>query len=164
MKAEDFEGLPDRVLNEFACDCAWRALEREREAGREPVPCLWQAVRTKRAWIEGRAADEDLKRTRDDAFSAARVTAASAASAYASAYGAAYASLSDAVWAFNSAVAWSAGGFTEEAWQEQHFSSLLEKYALRSALLSLLLARQEALSKQAAVQVWQHEGEAALFF
>lgn len=57
----------DRVLHEFACWCAERALTRERAVGREPDQRSWQAIRVKREWLAGLATDDEL----DDAEKAA---------------------------------------------------------------------------------------------
>lgn len=43
----------ERMLWEFACACAERALRRERKAGREPDALSWKAVQTRRAWLAG---------------------------------------------------------------------------------------------------------------
>ena len=45
--------IPASVLLRFACDCADRALEKEREARREPEISSLEAVRKTRQWIEG---------------------------------------------------------------------------------------------------------------
>ncbi|MDI1429138.1 hypothetical protein [Polyangium sorediatum] len=45
--------IPASVLLRFACDCADRALEKEREARREPEVSSVEAVRRTRQWIEG---------------------------------------------------------------------------------------------------------------
>src|SRR5690606_30188392 len=47
----------ERELRLFACECAERALRRERECGREPDPRLWEAVRVARAFAHGQATD-----------------------------------------------------------------------------------------------------------
>ena len=52
----------------FACDCAERALERERSEGREPDERLWDAITVAREYVEGRATQDDLR----SAWSAAR--------------------------------------------------------------------------------------------
>jgi hypothetical protein len=45
---EHLRGWDERTARLFACDCAERALLREREAGREPDERAWQAVRVAR--------------------------------------------------------------------------------------------------------------------
>lgn len=45
--------LPDRLLHGFACDCAARALQRERREGREPAQIVWGVLDAKRRWLDG---------------------------------------------------------------------------------------------------------------
>ena len=47
-------------LRIFACDCAERALLREREAGREPDPSTWDALRVARLYADGKASKGEL--------------------------------------------------------------------------------------------------------
>jgi len=63
-----------RELHEFAVWCAERALKGERKAGREPDPRSRAALRVKRAWLDVRATDAELK----EAYRAARAAAVSA--------------------------------------------------------------------------------------
>jgi hypothetical protein len=67
----------EKELRLFACDCAERALKRERKAGREPSLASWHAVKVGRAFVEGKA-------TREELYAAAAAAAADAA-AYAAA-------------------------------------------------------------------------------
>ncbi|MDC3954809.1 hypothetical protein [Polyangium jinanense] len=46
-------GIPASVLLRFACDCAARALDGEREARREPEASSCEAIRRVQQWIEG---------------------------------------------------------------------------------------------------------------
>lgn len=62
------EGHPGDLLHWFACDCAQRALLRERSEGRVPDERSWEAVETKRMWLMGRASDQELY----DAYQAAK--------------------------------------------------------------------------------------------
>ena len=48
------------TLRTFAADCAERALERERAAGREPDPRSWAAVAAARAFVAGTISAFDL--------------------------------------------------------------------------------------------------------
>lgn len=64
-----------RELRLFACDCAERALVRERDAGREPDPRSWEAIRVARAYANGEATDA----AREAAWAAARHAAWAAA-------------------------------------------------------------------------------------
>ena len=63
-----------RELHEFAVWCAERALKGERKAGRELDPRSWAALKVRRAWLDGRATDAELK----EAYRAARFAAVSA--------------------------------------------------------------------------------------
>jgi len=80
--------LPDKMLRLFACDCAERALTREREAGREPDVRSWEAVQVSRRFANGQATHEELSAARAAAASAAAYADDAATSA---AYAAAYA-------------------------------------------------------------------------
>ena len=71
-----------RVLQEWACWCARRALERERATGREPDVRLWRAIEAAEAYLRGIAS---LKEVCDAARSAAGSAAWSAADAAVSA-------------------------------------------------------------------------------
>ena len=64
--------LTARVLRRFACDCAERALEREREHDREPDERSWNAVRVARRYAFGKATKAEL----DAAWDAARAAGA----------------------------------------------------------------------------------------
>ena len=75
-----------RALKLWACDCAERALLREREHGREPDPRSWRGIEVQRAYIDGRATRDELKQAeadanaaRDAAWDAARAAAGAAA-------------------------------------------------------------------------------------
>lgn len=57
--------LHDGVIDEptmcnFSCDCAERALMRERAAGRDPDPRSWNATAVARRFVEGKATSDDL--------------------------------------------------------------------------------------------------------
>lgn len=49
----------EKLLFEFACNCAEIALLAEREAGREPHACNFAAIEVTRRWIKGEATDEE---------------------------------------------------------------------------------------------------------
>ncbi len=91
--------LSDRSQRLFACDCAERALNREREVGREPDERSWDAVAVSRHYADGLATDDELTAARDAAWDAAWAAAGSAAR--------------DAARAAASAAAWDA----EKRWQ-----------------------------------------------
>jgi len=152
MNVNDFNGLPEHVLHDFACDCAWRALEQEREAGREPDPRSWEAVRVKRRWVEGKATSEELDSA---AWSAASRAACGAA------YSAAWSAASRSAWS----AAWSTADRAEESWQRAHLASLLDQYQQeRISLVQALMGRALQLQAQRApVQLWQQETDEGLF-
>jgi len=98
----------DRLLRHFACDCAVRALRREREAGREPDPRILKAVEVSRRLADGKATEEER--------SIARVAAAEAANK-ATGCSAIEATTCSAAWATTKAIAWRAAW--ESAWYTQ---------------------------------------------
>jgi hypothetical protein len=130
----------DRLLRLFACDCAERALLREREAGREPDQRSWTAIEVARAFAQGNATKEQLYAARAasraaamDAVRAEAVAAAGAvsraasraaagAAARAGAWDAARAAAWDAAWAADWDAAWDA----ETEWQTQRLIQLLQ--------------------------------------
>ena len=67
--------IPERILHEYACWCAKWTLKREREAGREPDPRSWEAIRIKRLWLAGKVTDEELAKAKSAAWYAARCAA-----------------------------------------------------------------------------------------
>ena len=91
------ELIDDRTLRLFACDCAERALKRDRKIGREPDKRLWDAIKVARKFAYGKATKEKL--------------AAARAAGVAWAAGAAWAAARDA----------------ERKWQLQHLRKMLEK-------------------------------------
>ena len=105
------------ILHEFACVVAERALQRERDAGREPHPDSWRAIEVKRAWLRGEATDEQL----DAARAAARFAAVDTARF--TAVDTAVAAAVAAAWSAAVATAWCAAW--DAAWAE--FNALLER-------------------------------------
>lgn len=74
----------ERDLRLFACDCAERALNREREAGREPDRRSYDAVKVVRRFAVGEATEEERSAAATHAYAAAATaTAAYAHAAYA---------------------------------------------------------------------------------
>ena len=61
----------DRIARIFACDCAERALNREREKGREPHPDLWRAIDVARRYAVGTASESERAAAWDAARDAA---------------------------------------------------------------------------------------------
>ena len=157
MNVNDCKGLPEHILHHFACDCAERALLRERAAGREPDPRSWEAVRIKRRWVEGRATDQELGAARD-AAGAARAWAAEAA------WDAAWDAAGAWAWGAVRAEAGAAAGEAEESWQRAHLASLVAQYeAQRGSLLSLLVERSKQLPYQPQINLWRQEVEEMLY-
>ncbi len=71
----------ETILREWACDCAERALTREREAGRETDPRSWEAIAVARRYNKGEATKEELAAAWDAAWDAAWAAAGDAARA-----------------------------------------------------------------------------------
>ena len=92
----------DALARRFAALCAWRALCRERRAGREPDARSWESVRAAVAFSRGEIDAEKLAAARHAAWDAARYAASAAESA------AAWAAVLDAAWAAAWAAAWDA--------------------------------------------------------
>jgi hypothetical protein len=68
-----------RTLHEFACWCAEQAMDTIRKGGQEPDARSLKAIEVKRAWLDGKATDDDLAAARDAAWDAARDAARDAA-------------------------------------------------------------------------------------
>ena len=92
------------ILHEFGC---WYAELALLQAGHEPDPRSWNAIKVKRKWIKGKATDEELDAARDAAWDAeweaCYVTsdvalAAASAAARDAAWTAASAAARDAAW------------------------------------------------------------------
>jgi hypothetical protein len=121
-----------KQLRVFACDCAERALTRERAAGREPDRRSWEAVVVARRHLAGEATDAELDAARaaardaarDAAWDAARAAARDAAwdAARAAAWAAAWDAARAAAWA----AAWAAARDDERDWQRQRLAKLLD--------------------------------------
>ena len=128
------EAIDEATLRALACDFAERALNRERDAGREPDPRSWKAIEVARAYARGEASNAE----RRAAWAAARDAARSAEgtardAAWAAAWAAARAARA-AAWAAREA-AWAAAGDAwdawaardaEESWRLQHVITTLE--------------------------------------
>ena len=69
----------ERAARLFACDCAERALTRERDIGREPDKRSWNAIATARRFADGEATKDELAAARAAAWAAARAAAGVAA-------------------------------------------------------------------------------------
>ena len=115
-----------KLLHLFACDCAERALKRERKAGREPDARSWDAIRVKRLWLAGEATDAELAAA-GAAWAAAGAAWAAAGAAW-DAAGAARAA-AWAAWAARAA-AWAARDAAwadEQQWQERRLLALVAR-------------------------------------
>jgi hypothetical protein len=97
----------DRIARLYACDCAERALQRERERGREPAAASWAAVEVARRFAFGTASESE----RHAAGAAARD---------------AWAAASDAAWADASDAARAAAWAAEREWQTQRLRDALD--------------------------------------
>ena len=60
VRAITWCAMSDNQRCELACDCAERALQRERYAGREPDPRSWAAVEVARRYARGEATRDEL--------------------------------------------------------------------------------------------------------
>jgi len=113
--------LDEREVRLWGCDCAERALEHEREAGREPDPRSWEAIRVSMLYAVGEATSEELRLASAPARDAARdayrgaswPTVRAAWSAWDAALGAGWDASADAALAFDRDAARAA----EREWQ-----------------------------------------------
>lgn len=124
-----------RTLHLFAVWCAERALIRERKAGHEPDPHSWDALKVKRAWLDGKATDDELAAAWDAAWSAARATARAAArdAAWAAVWAAARSAVCDAAWTAARFAAWDADRSAERAAEKEAQARRLESMLLALA-------------------------------
>ena len=101
----------EHTIRLWVCDCAERALLREREAGREPDLRSWRAIEVARRFANGAATAEELDAARAAAWDAARDARAAAR---------------EAVWD-----AWDAAGDAacpdEVEWQRSRLDFLMEE-------------------------------------
>jgi len=58
------ETWTERTARLFACECAERALKRERAAGREPAEASWQSIAVAKRFAFGEATREELSAAR----------------------------------------------------------------------------------------------------
>ena len=111
--------IDDRTLRLFACDCAERALERERKAGRKPHADSWKAIEVARRFADGKATTKELEAARSAAYAAAYANPAYANPAYANpAYAAAYSAAY--------AAADAAADAAERRWQVERLVEMLK--------------------------------------
>ena len=111
-----------KELRLFTCDCAERALKRERKAGREPDERSWKAIIVSRLYANGEANLQEL----DAAWAAARdAWAAARDAARVAAYAAAWAAARDAAWAAARDAAYAARA-AEIKWQRNRLARYLD--------------------------------------
>ena len=107
-------------LHEFACLCAERALKQAKVTDRR----CWNAIKTKRLWLKGKASDKELAAARAAAWDAAQAAAWDAAGD--AVWAAAWAAARDVAWD----VAWDAAGDAawdaEIRWQRRILNKLLK--------------------------------------
>jgi len=119
-----------KELRLFACDCAERALKRERKAGREPDKRSWAAIIVARRYANGEATLTEITAASAYAAYAASAYAASyanAAVAYASyANASANASASYAASYANAASSASSAASSEIKWQRKRLARYLD--------------------------------------
>ena len=127
---EEFIDAP--ILHEFACRCAERALTNTKVTDER----CWDAIKVKRLWLKGEAADAELDAARDSAWAAARDSArvAARAAAWAAAWAAAEAAARDSARAAAWAAAWAAAEAArdsaraaERKWQVAELKKMLAK-------------------------------------
>jgi len=104
-----------RTQRLFAADCAERALERERAAGREPHPDSWRAIAVARRYANSKATPQELA-----AAAAAAAYAAYAATAAYAAYDAAHAAYAAATAAAAAYAAYAATAAYAAAYDAAH--------------------------------------------
>ena len=107
-----------QALRLFTCDCAERALQREREDGREPDARSWAAIEVSRLYIAGEATIGELRSAVD-----ASAHAANAANAADAAYAAAYVAYAAANAVAHAAYATNAAA--EKKWQRTALATRL---------------------------------------
>jgi len=147
----------DGLLRAFACDCAERALLRERQQGREPDERSWKVIEVARRYAEGKATEKEL-RAAEASAEAAWAAKAPAWAAWARLWASAEAS-AEAAWAAEAAeaarlsaeaawAAWLSAKASAEAaakasaeaaeaaeakWQREHLTELLDAAVLINA-------------------------------
>ena len=111
------------ILHEFACRCAERALSRIEN----PDPRSLRAIEIKRAWLRGKATDEELAAAQDAALAAAQDAALAARHAALAARHAARAAALDAAEAAALDSALDAAEAAERQWQIEELQKMLNE-------------------------------------
>ena len=122
----------DGLLRAFACDCAERALLRERQQGREPDERSWKVIEVARRYAEGKATEKELRAAEASAEAAWAAEAAEAARLSAEAAWAAWLSAKASAEAAAKASA-EAAEAAEAKWQREHLTELLDAAVLINA-------------------------------
>ena len=130
----------DRTARLFACDCAARALRRERRAGREPDKRSWEALRVARLYAEGKATNQEL-------------IAAGVAAGYAW-------TATDVAWTSGKAAAKAAWNVTEAAWAPTELAPGVPAWATWNTSAATIGAAWNA-TEAAASAAWDGTGHAA---
>jgi hypothetical protein len=107
--------LSERNQRILVCDCAGRALVRERGAGREPDPRSVEAVSVARLYADGKTSSTELRIARSAAWAA--TWAATCDASRDAAWDAAWAADWDATRNASRAATWAAVGDSEREWQ-----------------------------------------------
>lgn len=120
--------LPERILHEFACDQAEKALS----LTDNPDPRSVAAIEVKRRWIRGEATDDELDTARDAAWDAAwaATRAAVSAAVSAAARAAARASARDAARAAAASAEAASASSWETAWDTAQSAQISDLRAL----------------------------------
>jgi len=134
------EVIDARTLRIFACDCAERALNRERAAGREPGPENWNVLAVSRRFADGEETNESLfcswcaiwlkfDMSWPVVSQTANLAAGSTAmmSARVAALGATDSAANNAEFSENDVEARNAARDAERQWQLNHLIELIEK-------------------------------------
>lgn len=110
----------EKLLHEFACRCAERALTRAKVTDERS----WNAIKVKRAWLKGEATDAELASARAAAWPAAwdAARAAARAAAWAAAWDAAWDAAGDAA---RAAAGGTAAWHAEMDWQNDELLKML---------------------------------------
>ena len=116
------ELIGPKILHEFACRCAERALSRINN----PDPRSVAAIAAKRAWLKGEITDDELKTAYDAAAAAARTANADDDAARWAARSAAYAAYS-AIFAAAYWATYAAEVTAERTWQVKTLIKMLEE-------------------------------------
>lgn len=62
--------IPDELLHTFACDCAYRCLDREEGEGRGVYQVVWDIIKVKHRWLRGEVSYQEVDRAFETAHAA----------------------------------------------------------------------------------------------